>query len=36
MNSLYLYPGVGQLVDDMIWVHEASGSSPDTWTNKTL
>ena len=24
------------MVDDMIWVHEASGSSPDTWTNKTL
>ena len=28
------YPGVGQLVDGVIWVHEASGSSPDTWTMK--
>ena len=31
-----VYPGVSQLVDGVLWEHEARGSSPFTWTIKIL
>lgn len=27
-----LYPGVAQLVERVVWDHEAAGSNPVTWT----
>ena len=34
--SPHKYPGVRQLVDGVIWDHEAVGSSPATWTNRVF
>ena len=32
----HLYPGVSQLVDVVIWGHEAGGSSPLTWASEAV
>ena len=34
-KTLYIYPGVAQLVARVIWDHEAAGSNPVTRTIKT-